>query len=92
MTVNLFRNVFYSLWQETVRQRLSRSVELVSRIPSDRTVTSYLTLLLFLSLDKTELYSEKEPFIQARILFYCFIVLAFPAVTPCDIIFILYII
>ena len=37
---------------------------MVARLPSDRTVTSYLTILLFLSLDKAELYSEKEPFIQ----------------------------
>ena len=62
--MNLFRNVFYSLWQETVRGRAVRSLELLSRLPSDTTVTEYLTLLLFLSLDKTELYSEKEPFIQ----------------------------
>ena len=39
-------------------------LEVVARLPSDRTVTSYLTILLFLSLDKAELYSEKEPFIQ----------------------------
>ena len=66
MIINIPESLQFQ-FQDTKRQRVSRSLDVVSRLPSDRTVTSYLTVLLFLSLDKAELYSEKEPFIQVRI-------------------------
>ena len=37
---------------------------MISRGPTDRTVSSYLLMLIFVSLDKTDLYTEDEPFVQ----------------------------
>ena len=37
---------------------------MISDNPTDRTVSCYLQILLFLSLDKADLYTDNEPFIQ----------------------------
>ena len=46
------------------QKEITNCIEYISGNPSDRTVSSYLLLLIFVRLDQTDLYTDSEPFVQ----------------------------
>ena len=50
--------------QEQKLKEIRNCLDVISGNPVDRTVSCYLLILLFLTLDKTDLYTDNEPFIQ----------------------------
>jgi len=63
ITMNLLRNIFNTLWSDQKHKELWRCVEFFSSNPADRTVSCYILILIFVSLEKSDLYSDTEPFI-----------------------------
>ena len=50
--------------QEQKLREIRNCLDVISANPTDRTVSCYVLILLFLTLDKADLYSDNEPFIQ----------------------------
>ena len=50
--------------QEQKLKEIRNCLDVISGHQTDRTVSCYLLLLLFLTLDKGDLYTDNEPFIQ----------------------------
>merc|ERR1719154_321937 len=64
ISANHFKNIFNSLWNEQKLKEIRNCLDVISGNPVDRTVSCYLLILLFLTLDKADLYTDNEPFIQ----------------------------
>ena len=59
-----FSNIKIILLQDQKQEEMRRCLDVMSSYPTDKTVSSFLLILIFLSLDKTDLYQEEEPFMQ----------------------------